>query len=146
MTDRERKERRAVIEEARSWLNTPYHATGRVKGAGVDCSMLPAEVYFACGVIPRIEIEPYPQQWNLHRGRERLLEAIEPYAREVADPLPADLALYRNGRCVSHAAIIVDWPTVIHAVAGIGVVSADSLLPSRLTRHFHAFYRPRRWD
>ncbi len=29
--------RNKIVEEARSWLNTPFHHQGRVKGVGVDC-------------------------------------------------------------------------------------------------------------
>ena len=37
--------RNRVCRIARSWLGTPYHHMGRVKGAGVDCAMFPLEVY-----------------------------------------------------------------------------------------------------
>ncbi len=29
-----------VVRVARTWLGTPYHHQGRVKGAGVDCAGL----------------------------------------------------------------------------------------------------------
>jgi cell wall-associated NlpC family hydrolase len=68
--------RRAVVAEAASWLRTPYHHMGRVKGGGVDCLMLLAEVYEAAGVIPHVEIPFYPPDWHLHRGVERYLEGL----------------------------------------------------------------------
>ena len=33
-------ERRAIVREARSWVRTPYHPQGDIKGIGVDCGML----------------------------------------------------------------------------------------------------------
>jgi len=107
----------AIVEEARSWLGTPWHHMGRVKGAGVDCAMLLAEVYQAVGLIPRVDPEPYPMDWALHRGEQRFLEWVEKFGVKVeGDPQPGDVLLYQYGRCVSHAAICVEWPgTVIHA-------------------------------
>jgi cell wall-associated NlpC family hydrolase len=36
--------RAAVVREAESWIGTPFHHAARVKGAGIDCLMLLAEV------------------------------------------------------------------------------------------------------
>ncbi len=47
--------RAAVVAEAHRWLRTPYHKHGRVLGAGVDCSMLLAEVFEAAGAIPHVD-------------------------------------------------------------------------------------------
>jgi cell wall-associated NlpC family hydrolase len=48
--------------------------------------------------------------------RQNLVEVF------CCDPLPGDLAVFKplRSRCYSHAAIVVDWPTVIHA-RGVGV-------------------------
>lgn len=32
--------RQAIVEEAKTWLGTPFHHQGRVKGAGCDCAGL----------------------------------------------------------------------------------------------------------
>ena len=40
-------------------------------------------------------------------------------------PLPGDVIVYRYGRCVSHGALVVAWPQIIHAYLGLGVVLAD---------------------
>ncbi len=69
-------QRSVVIAEAETWLRTPYHHMGRVKGGGSDCLMLLAEVYEAAGVIPHIDVPFYPPDWNLHRDAERYLEAL----------------------------------------------------------------------
>ncbi len=31
---------------------------------------------------------------------------------------PGDIVLWKFGRCFSHGAIIVEWPTIIHAYVG----------------------------
>ena len=55
---------------------------GRVKGSGADCLTLLAEVYEAAGIIPHVELEFYPPDWNLHRDAERYLAGVMQHARE----------------------------------------------------------------
>jgi hypothetical protein len=99
-------QRRAVVAEARTWLRTPYHHMGRVKGAGVDCATLLAEVYTRASVVPAQEIPFYPPDWHLHRNAERYLDFILAHACEIDDlPAPGDVAMWRFGKCFSHGAI-----------------------------------------
>lgn len=128
--------REDVIREARAWLGTPYHHAARVKGAGVDCLMLVLEVYGRAGVFARqgvdvatIAIPRYARDIMLHRSRETYLEGLRRYAVEVTDPAPGDIALWKFGRIYSHAAIITDWPVIIHAYAPEHrVVTGDATL------------------
>jgi len=118
----------AIVTESRSWLGTPYHHQARVKGAGVDCAMLLCEVFEACGMIPHIDPRPYPPDWHLHRSEEKYLGWIEKYADPVLDdedPQPGDVVLYKFGRTVSHAGIVIDWPMIIHAYCGQGCVMSE---------------------
>ncbi len=116
---------RMIISAAKCWLGTPYHHQARVKGTGVDCAMLLCEVYEAAGMIPHIDPRPYPPDWHLHRSEERYLGWIEQYADPVNEPAPGDVALYRFGRTVSHAGIVIDWPMIIHAWRGQGCVMSE---------------------
>lgn len=119
-------DRAAVIRCARTWLRTPYHHLGRVKGAGVDCAMLLAEIYAEAGLVPALDIPHYPPDWHLHRDAECYLGVLLDHAVEIAGPpAPADIALWRFGRCFSHGAIVVDWPIVVHAYLGRGCVLED---------------------
>jgi len=112
-------QRAHVVAVARSWLGTPYHTGGRVKGAGVDCLTLLAEVYREAGFTEHIAIPYYSYDWHLHRGEERYLEGLLRHAREIdGPPEPGDIVLWRFGRCFSHGAIVVQWPTIIHAYVG----------------------------
>jgi cell wall-associated NlpC family hydrolase len=118
--------RAAVLEEARTWLRTPFHHEGRSKGAGVDCAMLLAEVYERAGQIPRVLPEHYPHDWHLHRDEERFLAWLLKFAHQVEEPLPGDIAIFRIGRTWSHGAIVINWPIVIHAWFETTVEYADA--------------------
>lgn len=133
-------QRAAVVAEALSWLGTPYHHMGRVKGGGVDCAMLPAEVYAACGLIPRQQVDFYPMDWHLHRSGERYLAQVLTYAHEVEQPEPGDLVLWRYGRCLAHGAIVTAWPRVIHAVNRSPVTLADVATDADLSSREHRIY------
>jgi cell wall-associated NlpC family hydrolase len=136
--------RPAIIAEARSWVGTAWHHMGRLKGIGVDCAMLLAEVYERAGVIGRVYVEPYPMQWHLHRDDERLKEIVAGYAHEIlrADAKPGDMVLVKYGRAFSHGGIIVDGEglTIVHAVNGSGVILEDiSRVPAIAERNLE-FY------
>jgi cell wall-associated NlpC family hydrolase len=113
--------RAAVVREARSWLGTPYHHHGRLKGVGVDCAMILCEVYHQAGLIPFIDPGAYPHDWHLHRDEERYLGWIKRYGRETQMPGPGDVGLWRFGRCFSHAGIMIGDGFLIHAYLGLGV-------------------------
>jgi cell wall-associated NlpC family hydrolase len=106
-----------VLAEARTWLGTPWHHEGDVKGAGVDCAMLLVRVFAAVGAIPAIDPRPYPMDHMLHSGAERFMGWLAQYANPAdnAAPHPADVVVYKVGRCYSHGAIVLEWPMVIHA-------------------------------
>jgi cell wall-associated NlpC family hydrolase len=148
MSDLESRQRAAVIAEARSWLRTPYHHMGRVKGVGVDCAMILAEVYHAAlpEIVPALMVESYPQDWMMHRKgprNERYLAYITRFAREIsAPPRPGDVVLYRWAHCLAHGAIVIEWPQVIHAMVRDGVSYAEGN-KGRLAgreRHFYTLW------
>jgi cell wall-associated NlpC family hydrolase len=115
--------RAEVVAEARSWLGTPFHHQGRVKGAGVDCAMLLAEIYERCGVVGHVDPGYYPPDWHMHRDAERYLDRLLSYAHELDRPPRAgDAAVFRFGRTFSHGAIVTEWPAVIHAYWAVGRV------------------------
>lgn len=133
--------RAAIVAEALTWEGTPYQSHARIKGVGVDCAMLPAEIYHAVGLAPKVSPE-YPADWMLHRDEERFLSFVLPHAREIAadEALPGDLIIWRFGRTFSHSAIIIDLPVVLHAVMrGRAVVRGD------VSRDVDLIDRPRRY-
>ena len=119
--------RARIVAEALSWLKTPYHHEGRVKGAGVDCGMLLLEVYEAAGLIPHVVPDPYPHDFHMHRGEEWYKRIVETYMHPCQNPpLPGDVVLYKFGRILSHGAIVIKWPVVVHSYIGLGVILDDA--------------------
>lgn len=118
--------RAAVVAEARSWLRTPYHHHGTVKGVGVDCAMLPQAVYVACGLMQPADFGSYSPQWHIHHDEERYLAIVLSVAHEIpGNPQPGDFVLWKFARCLAHGGIVTAWPRVIHAHARTGVIEDD---------------------
>lgn len=141
------EQRQAVVAEALSWERTPWHHRARVKGAGVDCGMFVAEVYERTGVVEHIEPGDYPSDWMQHNTESRMLEWAERYCDKIeSDPLPGDLVLFEFGLCVSHAAIVIEWPRIIHAyIKARAVVQDDVVGNAALAQRVAGIWRPRKW-
>ncbi|TAN71624.1 MAG: hydrolase [Methylobacter sp.] len=119
--------RAAIIAEARRWIGATWHHQACIPYQAVDCGQLLIDVYVKCGLIERPETLYCPRDWALHRdGEQYLLDIVEQYAHQVDAPLPGDVALWRIGRVFSHAAIVIDWPTIIHANSDENVTVADA--------------------
>lgn len=121
----EKSKRDEVVKEALSWIGTPYHHRGSVKGIGADCAMMPYMVYRKTVLIPEIEIENYPHDWHLNREAERYLKYLTDHGTEVETPLPGDFVIFQFGRCFSHGAVVINWPVVVHAFIKIGTILED---------------------
>ncbi|WP_151765199.1 NlpC/P60 family protein [Acinetobacter soli] len=133
-----------AVAEAMTWLGTPYHHQGRVKGVGVDCGTLICEVYEKVGLMDHLDPRPYPPDWHMHQMGERYLEHIKSVCDEVeGSPQPGDIVLYKIGKCVSHGAIVVEWPTIIHSYIHLGVILQDGTKGS-LARRIAGFFRMKR--
>lgn len=131
--------RAAIVEEARTWLGTPWHHQARVKGAGVDCGQFIIGAYINAGLVPHFETGDYPPDWMLHRSEERYLGWIERYLDPVEVPLPGDVAAWRYGHCFSHGAIVVTWPLILHAYRRErGVVYGDATKGDIAREHLEA--------
>ena len=134
-----------AVAEALTWLNTPYHHQGRMKGVGVDCGTLICEVFEKVGLMDHLDPRPYPMDWHLHQMGQRYLEHVKSVCNEVTDgdPQPGDIVLYHFGHCISHGAIVVEWPTIIHSYLGTGVILQDGRKGS-LAKRIAGFYRMKR--
>jgi cell wall-associated NlpC family hydrolase len=119
-------QREAVVEEARSWVGTPYHHHARIKGAGVDCGMILAEVYERAGVLPHVDPGEYVADWFLHQDEPVYLNIVEQFAAKIDGPAqPGDIAMFQFGRNPAHGAIVVEWPAIIHSFKQAGMVILD---------------------
>ncbi|HEV2100670.1 MAG TPA: hypothetical protein VGR45_17325 [Stellaceae bacterium] len=133
MADDISEARARVIAEAKSWIGTPYHHMGRVKGAGCDCLTLLVEVYQRAGVIGPVEFPFYPPDAMMHRDGESYFEGILAHGHEVEKPEPGDAVLFRWGRIYGHGGIVLEWPEdptkpawIINADPHNGVRRADA--------------------
>jgi NlpC/P60 family putative phage cell wall peptidase len=108
--------RAAVVAEAESWIGTPYHPHGRLRGVGVDCAMLLLEVYTRAGAVDAFDPGDYPPDFGLHRSEELFLSFVERHGTPVHAPQAGDVALFVYGRCYSHGAIMAGPTRLIHAV------------------------------
>lgn len=118
----EQAQRARVVEIARQWIKTPYAHAGMVKGQGVDCATLLYATFKEAGLIGSIALPPYTGAWHVHRDEEKYTDFIRQFAAEIEgrDPLPGDVVVWKFHRCFAHGAIVVDWPTIIHAFINVG--------------------------
>jgi NlpC/P60 family putative phage cell wall peptidase len=108
MSTSEQVQRAAAVAEAQSWIGTPYHPQGDIKGAGVDCGMLLVRVFVDCGLCEPFDPRPYAQDWMMHRSEEKYLGFVFDRAEEISfeEARPGDVMLFRYGRCYSHGGIV----------------------------------------
>ena len=142
----ELRQRAAVVEEAKSWLGTPFRDCSDVKGAGADCAMLLVRCFVDTGVIAPFDPRPYSSQWFLHRSEERFLGFVERCGGIEVNraPVPGDVMVYKFGRCFAHGAIVIDAGHIIHAYKLDGAVVITPLHDSRLTMLDNGKPRPRK--
>ena len=116
-------QRESLLEEARTWLGTPYHPCADVKGVGVDCAMILVRLFAGKGRVPAdLDPRPYSPEWHLHRSEEAYIGWLLKFADEVSDPQPGDVAVWRFGRTYSHGGILIGDGHVLHSLKPIGVV------------------------
>jgi hypothetical protein len=128
-TEEEATARLKIIEEAFSWIGTPFVDCGDVKGpnGAVDCAMLLRRCYVDTGRLAEFDPRPYPPRWHIHRNEELFIGWIEKLGGiEVAEPKIGDVIVYQFGRCFAHGAILVNSQEIVHSFSG-----ADRCLLSR---------------
>jgi cell wall-associated NlpC family hydrolase len=132
--------REALIAEARSWVETPFHAQARLKGVGVDCIGVIVGAARALG-LELADERAYPLRPNgtllreLNRRLERI-DALEPACvvamQWVDEREPHHVALYTGAtlihayasvrRCVEQPfdAYLADRVRAIYRIPGVG--------------------------
>lgn len=104
-----------VCAEAATWIGTPYHPNGLVKGVGVDCGGLLYQVYNPhFGPFPSFP-QDAPNDWALHQARERYLDFIMPFVRETFSAKPGGFSVMKVALAYSHAAIYIGNNEYVHA-------------------------------
>jgi cell wall-associated NlpC family hydrolase len=116
--------RSALIAEARSWIGTPFHHQGCLKGVGVDCGGLVRGVSVALGLLPPDyatliprRLHGYGRYPNMDMGRRLCDVYWTPIEREEMQP--ADVIVIAFDSDPQHTAILVPY-----AHGGLGIVHA----------------------
>jgi cell wall-associated NlpC family hydrolase len=158
-----------LLAAAERWLGTPFHRYASLRGVGVDCVHLVAELYGAAGAIPQPYTLPrYSMDGGHHNESSILLDYVDstgrfaPIAIDAALPsrgcvgcgetgtqpnLPAlmvgDLIGFKIGRVVHHAGIYLGGPEAlfVHAVQQYGCVT-NTLRDSTWLTRVAAIRRP----
>ena len=121
--------RQDIVDEARSWLGTPYVHQASTKGAGTDCLGLLRGVWRAqIGCEPE-EVPIYTMDWSEPQGEERMWAAAQRHLIEKpsADLSSGDVVLFRmrDSGIAKHLGIMTSTgavPRFVHAYNGHGVV------------------------
>lgn len=118
------EQRKLVVDEALSWIGTPFHERAAVKGekGGVDCARFIAAV-FKGALSLEMPVPDVSLQYNLHHSDELYLREVEKYFHEIGPtPLPGDLVIPKLGRIHWHGSIVIEWPYVVSAHGHAGKV------------------------
>lgn len=129
--------------EAGEWIGTPFRHRQRVKGAGVDCVHLVAELLKACGIDDHYEFPAYALDYAQHWDRSLIAEWIESSGLfEVATtpPMAGDIVGFIIGRCVHHAGVMLDGKTFVHSLHG-HAVKVSSLEDATWKNRAEIFWR-----
>lgn len=128
------KSRRQVIDEALTWLGTPYKYAGMEKGIGTDCS----------GMVVKVFDDVAGKK--LPRNSAKQAEFCEPLSTDEVQP--GDLVFFATGRDaekVSHVGIMLDSENFIHASASKGVV-VSKVTSNYYIRTFMMYGRVPAWN
>jgi lipoprotein Spr len=112
------KLQKRIVEEAYTWLGTPYKYAGVEKGEGADCSGMVMKVY------EKITGEKIP--------RNSAKQAEYCTRLDASDVDTGDLIFFATGKDpdkVSHVGIVIDNESFIHASSSKGVVVSKFTTP-----------------
>tara|TARA_R110000772_G_scaffold83288_5_gene176126 strand:+ start:1452 stop:1922 length:471 start_codon:yes stop_codon:yes gene_type:complete len=124
--------RSRLREVSSSWVGTPFHSHGAVKGRGVSCIFLIEEILIEVGAIERGEFKlPHGLiSWGRH-NEESLIEGfmIEPEVRkhlrrvDIEEGIaPGDIVPMRIERTIHHLGLAIDGTHLIHCHRKKGVM------------------------
>ncbi len=127
--------RKTLIDEARTWLGTPWKHNQRVKGHGIDCVNFLHEIASVSG----IELPAIPKRYT----RNVVGNSISSYLSQVFKPITlaqcqsGDILVFHWGNTGHHVGIVTGTTpciTFIHADNSLGSVVEQNLDTVLLTR------------
>jgi len=110
----------ALESAAKAWEHRPE----------MRCQIAMAEIYFAAGLLPRMEIPTGPRDWARAQGRDMIAPWVEScgYFEMVNAPaLPGDLLGFRLGHTLHHVAILLSSGRMVHVYGVHGVLIAPCI-------------------
>lgn len=115
-------QRAGILAEAKAWRGTPFLHMGRtIKGTDCGGMIWALHEHRVKGWAPYPEW--YPEDWALHVEHvDVLYKFLKPYFNAVTFPQAGDVVLFHFGRAYSHAAILTERKTYIHAWGRKGAV------------------------
>lgn len=117
--------RTRALEEARSWIGTPYRHQASTKGAGADCLGLLRGIWRALYGEEPESPPPYRPDWAERDAAEMLLSAARRRLVELqpGTAAPGDVLLFRYGfgHPAKHCALLSGKALMIHAWHGRAV-------------------------
>jgi len=126
------------------WRGTPFVPHARIRGAGVDCVHLAAEIYRECGHLAQFQPGNYAMDGGFHNPLSQVLTWLDlsPYFTIGTLPArPGDLLCFRIGQSVHHVGVALSARHFLHVMRGSTVTLArtdDPAWSKRLT----AVYQP----
>jgi cell wall-associated NlpC family hydrolase len=116
--------RSAIVQEALTWVGTPFHHRGRVKHVGVDCVGVVIETAKAVGI--KVEDRSNYPKFPIHGV---FVNAVDSQTEHVAlkDVLPGDLMEFSWGGEPQHIAIVISINPVkiVHSFSIINACVVD---------------------
>jgi len=134
-----------VVTEARTWIGTPFHHQGRVKGVGVDCIGLVIGVARTLGAVPpNFDVTGYPRVPD----GVSLMATARQYMTEIArdNKKPGDVIVVSFDRDPQHFGILADYRhggfSIIHGASNPGRVIETRLMFSEHMKFVAVFELP----
>ncbi len=113
--------RQRLVDEARTWVGTPFQHMQCLKSHGVDCCQIVGGVGMAVGLLTREQVKSVPYyslQTHLHRSDSVLLTTLLSLGfTEVPKEsvLPGDVLLFQYARAIAHSGIYLGGNLFVHA-------------------------------
>ncbi len=127
--------RQQIIEEARSWVGTPFHHQASVKGRGCDCGGMIKGV----GAVFGCNFKRVPVDYARIPSNGMLEALLEDVLVPTPVPHPGDVLLFKYLREPQHLGIFTEKDSVIHSYQPSGRViehRLDKKWRSRIVRVF----------
>ena len=119
-----------LIRVAKTYIGTPHINGGNIKGAGLDCSTLPAQIFHELGYGNFEIMFGYSGDWYCKKDcEEKLLPYLEKYCERTDILEVGDIISYRWGRAMyAHLAVYLGDNQIIHckALSGVEITDLDA--------------------